>query len=262
MKNRVTKYLLMGALAIGMTSVAIASEEQESASKDKQLCFQINGDINNSTQIDKIYLTVNSVGVATGNGCFYSISDPSATPSCSPVIGNVTGKFPEAFLSLTGNWQRTMGSEVVSEDTKVSAHYDFKKPSGEGIAKTLKTIGNAPAQEVNSSEGSVSRIACPKPVVELLKHLPNFSSFIIAPSPMSLAVPYQVTSTTTACHTTSATSCSKNTPSSATCATLYIPGSTKCTTGPSGGAAVCSTSSSTNCGYANGACSNSGGNCQ
>ena len=70
----------MGALAIGMTSVTIASEDHESASKDKQLCFQINGDINNSTHIDKIYLTVNSAGMATGNECFYS----SATPSCSP----------------------------------------------------------------------------------------------------------------------------------------------------------------------------------
>ncbi len=128
----------MGALAIGITSNAMASE-------DKQLCFQINGDINNSTQIDKIYLTVNSVGVATGNQCFYSISDKRAAPSCSPVIGNVNGKYPQAFVSLTGNWQRTIGQDVVSEDTKVSVHYDFKKLSGEGIAKTHKTIENAPA---------------------------------------------------------------------------------------------------------------------
>ena len=102
MKTKLTKCLLMGALAIGITSNAMAAE-------DKQLCFQINGDINNSTQIDKIYLTVNSVGVATGNECFYSISDKRAAPSCSPVIGNVTGKYPQAFLSLTGNWQTTIG---------------------------------------------------------------------------------------------------------------------------------------------------------
>ena len=174
-KNIVTKCLVMGALAIGITSVAIASEKQESASKDKQLCFQINGDINNSLQIDKIYLTVNTLGVATGNECFYSISDPSAIPSCSPVIGNVTGKFPDAFLSLTGNWQTTIGSEVVSEDTRVSVHYDFKKLSGEGIAKTLKTVDRSPPQEINSSEGSVSRIACPKTVVNIIKHLPKLS---------------------------------------------------------------------------------------
>ena len=158
MKNRVTRCLLVGALAIGMTSTAMADAA-------KQLCFQINGDINNSTQIDKIYLTVNSVGVATGNECFYSISDKRATPSCSPVIGNLTGKFPEAFLSLHGNWQRTIGSEFVSEDTKVSVHYDLKKLSGEGIAKTLQTVDRSPPQEINSSEGSVSRIACPKPIV-------------------------------------------------------------------------------------------------
>jgi len=177
----------MGALAIGITSGAIASEEHESASKNKQLCFQINGDINNSTQIDKIYLTVNTVGVATGNGCFYSISDPSATPSCSPLTGNLTGTFPEAFLSLTGNWQRTVGAEVVSEDTKVSVHYDFKKLSGEGIAKTLKTVDRSPPQEINSSEGSVSRIACPKPIINPIKNLPaKIISNIPIPASLSL----------------------------------------------------------------------------
>ena len=35
MKNMVTKCLVMGALAIGMTSVAIASEDHESVSKNK-----------------------------------------------------------------------------------------------------------------------------------------------------------------------------------------------------------------------------------
>jgi hypothetical protein len=183
MKTKLTKCLIMGALTIGITSNAMAAE-------DKQLCFQINGDINNSLQTYKTYLTVNSVGVATGNGCFYSISDPSSTPSCSPVIGNLTGKFPEAFLSLHGNWQRTIGPDVVSEDTKVSAHYDFKKPSGEGIAKTLKTIGNAPAQEVNSSEGSVSRIACPKPIVNPLKHLPALKIITRTPTPAALVTKY------------------------------------------------------------------------
>ncbi len=172
MKNRVTQCLVMGALAIGITSGAIASEEHESASKNKQLCFQINGDINNSTQIDKIYLTVNSVGVATGNGCFYSISDPSATPSCSPLTGNLTGTFPEAFLSLTGNWQRTVGSEVVSEDTKVSVHYDFKKLSGEGIAKTIKSSEEKPAEQINSAEGSVTRIQCGKSTPNIASRIP------------------------------------------------------------------------------------------
>ncbi len=190
MKTKLTKCLLMGALAIGITSGAIASEEHESASKNKQLCFQINGDINNSLQIDKIYLTVNSVGVATGNGCFYSISDPSATPSCSPLTGNLTGTFPEAFLSLTGNWQTTIGSEVVSEDTKVSVHYDFKKLSGEGIAKTLKTIGNAPAHEVNSSEGSVSRITCPKLFPSMVTQIPKKITLpIVKPQPVALTAP-------------------------------------------------------------------------
>ena len=108
------------------------------------------------------------MGVATGNECFYS----SATPSCSPVIGNVTGKFPEAFLSLHGNWQTTVKSVVVSEDTKVSVHYDFGKLSGEGIAKTLETKGNNPPVEVNSSEGSVSRIDCPKLIVNPINSLP------------------------------------------------------------------------------------------
>ena len=178
MKNRVSQCLLMGALAIGITSNAMAAE-------DKQLCFQINGDINNSTQIDKIYLTVNSVGVATGNQCFYSISDKRAAPSCSPVIGNVNGKYPQAFVSLTGNWQRTIGQDVVSEDTKVSVHYDFKKLSGEGIAKTHKTIENAPAHEVNSSEGSVSRIECPKPVVDIIKHLPALKIITQTPTPLA-----------------------------------------------------------------------------
>ena len=173
----------MGALAIGMTSAAMAAE-------DKQLCFQINGDINNSTQIDKIYLTVNSVGVATGNECFYSISDPSSTPSCSPVIGNLTGKFPEAFLSLHGNWQRTIGSEVVSEDTKVSVHYDFKKLSGEGIAKTLQTVDRSPPQEINSSEGSVSRIECPKTIVNPIKNLPaKIISHIQTPAALTIVPP-------------------------------------------------------------------------
>ena len=188
----------MAALAIGMTSVAIASEEHESASKNKQLCFQINGDINSSTQIDKIYLTVNSVGVATGNGCFYSISDPSATPSCSPLTGNLTGTFPEAFLSLTGNWQTTVGAEVVSEDTKVSVHYDFKKLSGEGIAKTLKTVDRSPPQEINSSEGSVSRIACPKPIVNLIGKIKQVPAGISNPAVpgLPLTKPYPVTNAT------------------------------------------------------------------
>ena len=156
----------MGALAIGITSNAMAAE-------DKQLCFQINGDINNSTQITKSILTVNSAGVATGTECFYSITDKSATPSCGPLLGTVNGKYPQAFISLTGNWQRNIGPDVVSEDTNVSVHYNFKKSSGEGIAKTFKTIGTAPPQEVNSSEGGVSRIACPKPVSNIISHLPS-----------------------------------------------------------------------------------------
>ena len=166
MKTKFSQFLIMGALAIGITSNAMAAE-------DKQLCFQINGDINNSTQIAKAILTVNSAGVATGTECFYSITDKSATPSCSPVIGNVNGKYPQAFLSLTGNWQRNIGPDVVPEDTNVSVHYNFKKLSGEGIAKTFKTIGTAPPQEVNSSEGGVSRIACPKPLSNFLSQLPS-----------------------------------------------------------------------------------------
>ena len=205
MKTKLTKCLLMGALAIGITSNAMAAE-------DKQLCFQINGDINNSTQIDKIYLTVNSVGVATGNECFYSISDPSATPSCSPVIGNVNGKFPEAFLSLHGNWQRTIGSEVVSEDTKVSVHYDFKKLSGEGIAKTLQTVDRSPPQEINSSEGSVSRIACPKTVVNIIKHLPALKIITQTPTPAALVTKYNpiAAKPPQACPSTLVTACNKN----------------------------------------------------
>jgi hypothetical protein len=120
----------------------------------------------------------------------------------------VNGKYPEAFLSLTGNWQRNIGPDVVSEDTNVSVHYNFKKLSGEGIAKTFKTIGTAPPQEVNSSEGGVIRIACPKPVVELLKHLPNFSLVTAKSIPLPLALSYPVTATATSCpKLTIATTC-------------------------------------------------------
>ena len=185
MKTKLSQFLLMGALAIGITSNAMAAE-------DKQLCFQINGDINNSTQITKSILTVNSAGVATGTECFYSITDKSATPSCGPVLGTVNGKYPQAFISLTGNWQRTIGPDVVSEDTNVSVHYNFKKSSGEGIAKTLKTIGNAPAQEVNRSEGSVSRIACPKPVTNILHNMPAYAAKIktIKALPLTFTYPH------------------------------------------------------------------------
>ena len=195
----------MSALAIGMTSAAMADAA-------KQLCFQINGDINNSLQIDKIYLTVNSVGVATGNECFYSISDKRATPSCSPVIGNVTGKYPQAFLSLTGNWQTTIGQDVVSEDTKVSAHYNFKKLSGEGIAKTLQTVDRSPPQEINSSESSVSRIPCPKPLVNPLKHLPALKIITRTPTPAALVTKYNPLAALTpqACPSTLVIACEKN----------------------------------------------------
>jgi hypothetical protein len=218
MKTKLTKCLIMGALAIGMTSAAMAAE-------DKQLCFQINGDINNSLQIDKIYLTVNSVGVATGNECFYSISDKRATPSCSPVIGNVTGKYPQAFLSLTGNWQTTIGQDVVSEDTKVSVHYNFKKLSGEGIAKTLQTVDRSPPQEINSSEGSVSRIPCPKPLVNPLKHLPALKIITRTPTPAALVTKYNpiAAKPPQACPSTVVTACDKNPNNTqANCDTQYI----------------------------------------
>jgi len=189
MKTKLLQFLLMGALAIGITSNAMAAE-------DKQLCFQINGDINNSTQIAKAILTVNSAGVATGTECFYSITDKSATPSCGPLLGTVNGKYPQAFLSLTGNWQRNIGPDVVSEDTNVSVHYNFKKLSGEGIAKTFKTIGTAPPQEVNSSEGSVSRIACQKPVANILQHLRALPAKVITITPKPLSSTYPTAQST------------------------------------------------------------------
>ena len=239
----VTKYLVMGALAIGMTSVAIASEDHESASKNKQLCFQINGDINNSSQIDKIYLTVNSVGVATSNGCFYSIADPSATTSCSPVVGNVTGKYPEVFLSLTGNWQRTIGSE----DTRVSVRYDFKNLSGEGIAKTVKTDDSKQPQEINSSEGSVSRIDCPKLIVNPINHLPPIPALpvIVTPTPLTAATTAPIYCSSYL--STAQYNCSNYTSSGqATCNSLQQPNGINVNTQTSGGK-LCSWNANSTC---------------
>ena len=167
--NKILKSLLFGFAAFSITTSVFAD------GSSKPLCLKITPSVVGG-EVASSYLLVNNDGIATGTECYLTEGTQNPTPYCVGVLGLVSGTFPNVEVSLLGNSARTIAGTTTAVQTVVGINYNLKTKTGVGHAQsnTFTTTANYSLEEVHSSNGSVSRFACPKkPTQNLIIRIPN-----------------------------------------------------------------------------------------
>jgi hypothetical protein len=155
--NKILKSLLFGFAAFSITTSVFAD------GSSKPLCLKITPSVVGG-EVASSYLLVNNDGIATGTECYLTEGTQNPTPYCVGVLGLVSGTFPNVEVSLFGNNVRTIGETTNDVQTVVGMRYNLTTKTGVGHAQsnTSSTTASYSVEEVHSSNGSVSRFACPK----------------------------------------------------------------------------------------------------
>jgi hypothetical protein len=167
--NKIIKGLLFGFVAFSISTSVSAD------SSSKQLCLKITPSVVGG-EVASSYLSVNNDGIATGTECYLTEGTQNPTPYCVGVQGFVSGTVTNLQVSLAGNSTRTITETTTGVQTVVGINYNLKTKTGVGHAQsnTFTTTANYSLEEVHSSNGSVSRFACPKkPTQNLIIRIPN-----------------------------------------------------------------------------------------
>lgn len=167
--NKILKSLLFGFAAFSITTSVFADESS------KPLCLKITPSVLGG-EVASSYLSVNNDGIATGTECYLTEGTQNPTPYCVGVLGLVSGTFPNVEVSLLGNSARTIAGTTTAVQTVVGINYNLKTKEGVGHAQsnTSSTTANYSTVEVHSSNGSVSRVACPnKSKKNIITRIPN-----------------------------------------------------------------------------------------
>jgi hypothetical protein len=165
--NKIIKGLLFGFAAFSITTSVFAD------GSSKQLCLKITPSVVGGEVASSI-LSVNNDGIATGTECYLTVGNP--TPYCVGVQGFVSGTYPNLEVSLAGNRTSTIAGTTTAVQTDVGISYNLKTKAGVGYAQsnTFTSTANYSLEEVHSSNGSVSRFACPKKSKQnIITRIPN-----------------------------------------------------------------------------------------
>jgi hypothetical protein len=156
MKNRLTKCLVLSALAIGMSSNVMAEElvvKSSHAPKLTPIAFEVNEGDNKATA----FLLSGKKGDLNGTLCYTSVAQTEMAADCHRVTGNISRYGGSHHIELSGNEIKGSKLYVTSAHIKVpfpniGLHTEAEmavSTSAAGVAQDLNHTVGGPAFQID-----------------------------------------------------------------------------------------------------------------